>query len=210
MNDELLKDETLYIKPIEAFRKWHVVLTDNGPRLAGILSSGRIWPPRQPFEAHCLVAGGSADKYHAADPTVPARYCTCGVCGEKSEREEEVNNFRKLSRGALCGKVALWGKIIEDEDGEGWASRFAYPLSINGFFCIRCEKTHGLKTLTVSRLLPQYKTTVIRGGFVFSCSPDFTTRIPSRPSPLAPSEILCALAGQYELTLEYETRARRT
>ena len=196
-------------EPLQGFRTWHVVLTTEGkPRLVSTVYTGQIWMPGKEFQARCAAPGGPTNKNHLGDPTVPGNECKCGIYATKDEITEIPEHLAKVTRGALYGKTALWGKIVPDKNGRGWAASFAYPLSIQGFFCFSCEEMHGLERLKACEFLPQYRTSKTRGGVIFRCSSIFKTptppafqRLQTSPCPLAPNEILHSLAEEYEIVI---------
>lgn len=97
---------------ITAWRAWRV----SGEKLQA-LGQNDIWEPKKILEAKCSTAQG-----HRA----PQKACECGVWGFKSLDNLiaalKAGNYHKQS---VIGKVSLWGRVIETENG--FRAQFAYP-----------------------------------------------------------------------------------
>ncbi|HEV2643410.1 MAG TPA: hypothetical protein VGT98_11915, partial [Candidatus Elarobacter sp.] len=86
----------------------------------------KVWEPRQALRAVC----GKFETTHDA----PWMTCHCGVHAYRQEDKalEHFNSFINRNGdevvGWAFGKVSLWGRTVEHEDG--WRSEWAYPLSL--------------------------------------------------------------------------------
>ena len=80
------------------------------------------WSPREAKQATC-------QKTHIGFG-IPHNRCSCGIYAAKSfnELKRAVDLF-PFELGAVVGRVALWGRVIEHEFG--WRAEFAYPLSFS-------------------------------------------------------------------------------
>lgn len=129
------------IEPIYAWRIWQVQkinFGDNGGidyRLRAMnFDSPGVWDSVQ--EAQCKRDTKYAHA-NARCAKVPARFCSCGFYAKKNSelliREFWYDIFwrAEILRGfyaVAVGRVSLWGKIVEHEDG--YRAQFAWPRSI--------------------------------------------------------------------------------
>lgn len=133
---------TFDTEPIVGWRVWRTVRIDppdpgmlDDPQLSMALALrsavvNELWPWKRRMEARCEHG------FHFGDE-VPGRDCACGIWAMR-DRDELVR--RRVLRPVLrypgdtsgnfwvVGKVALWGRVLEFE--EGWRGRYAYPLSL--------------------------------------------------------------------------------
>lgn len=121
------------IQPIVAWRGWalsEATLTSNHDHHA--------WPHRRAITAKC----SSYSQRH----TAPQRSCGCGIYAVK--HEPDIQTHGGLHGGPYAwGRVALWGKVEEAENG--YRAQYAYPISIT----IVNAPTHGI-FITPSTLDP--------------------------------------------------------
>ena len=69
---------------------------------------------------------------------MPSEECDCGFWATKHLRAAVCPRVGDIyRRGIVMGKVALWGDIIEHE--EGFRAQFAYPLSLEDALCSECN-----------------------------------------------------------------------
>jgi hypothetical protein len=103
----------------EGWRVWCVQETASGLRLASVVREAD-WPRGTDLIAHCDLDG------HVA----PDMNCTCGIHAAREPaplwtylrgRDEPTTVARVL------GRVALWGRVVEHDDG--WRAERAFPLS---------------------------------------------------------------------------------
>jgi hypothetical protein len=119
---------------ILGWRSWRILPfygLDGEPsyRLAacGTLGVPKLWEPRQAVEAAC----SSFESTHAA----PWPKCDCGVHAYKTEDAAEAHWRRFVGFepaeivGWAFGRVNLWGRVIECE--QGWRAQYAYPWTID-------------------------------------------------------------------------------
>lgn len=99
--------------PIIAYRAWQVT----GGLLGSVATGSAGWPRCRPMRAVCPIVNAAAE-YH----TAPGEDCACGLYAMKT-----VEALAKtLHYGPqIIGRVALWGEIIEHDDG--YRAEYAYP-----------------------------------------------------------------------------------
>jgi hypothetical protein len=101
---------------IVGWRAWRVVETPRGLRLASVLYDD-VWEPGREAVARCA--------HHDA----PAAGCMCGFHAAKDRELALPYLVGRNDRGTVdrvLGLVALYGRVIEHEDG--WRAEKAYPL----------------------------------------------------------------------------------
>ena len=101
--------------------------------LGSVTITGPNWPFSEKSESRC---------FRYLEHNSPVFDCKCGIHAFSKMEYMKDNWIRK---GCIYGKVALWGRLIEHENG--FRSQFAYPISIEGFKCFRCGKFFTLKKL---------------------------------------------------------------
>lgn len=106
-------DLPLYPEAIIGWRSWAV----SGGRLTSLGFETR-WPVGSELKARCSDMPNSQHRS-------PQQRCGCGIYALKSLKILRRSNYF----GYECfGQVALWGRIIEGEDG--YRAEFAYPKVI--------------------------------------------------------------------------------
>lgn len=129
-----LEDSEEIIGPIEGWREW-ALNTRSWPRLRLRSWNDTRWEPRHPLRARCQK------EPHGA----PVWECTCGIYAAKEQSLEELHDF-----APVIGRVALWGKVIEHE--QGVRGEYAYPLELflspifNEDVARILEETYGVPT----------------------------------------------------------------
>lgn len=119
-------------EPVEGWRIWNLSDDRDAPRLRPAGSGVDAWTPRQPAEARC----GASPVLSLGRGThrAPALECHCGIYAARS-----LKTFERPRPAwpppPVVGTVALWGTVIEHEDG--WRARFAYPARL-GLVCAMC------------------------------------------------------------------------
>jgi hypothetical protein len=117
------------VQVITAYRAWRVESVNGQVRLSA-LGMDVVWEPRQKAEAVCmqwaswkmgrLLSKEACPLEHEA----PDFHCCCGIWGFKS-----IENLRlalgRTYRPSVIGKVSLWGRVIETENG--FRAQYAYP-----------------------------------------------------------------------------------
>jgi hypothetical protein len=85
-----------------------------------------FWPPRTRLEARCNVerADGFA---HGGGPDA---YCECGLWALRCRdlAEHVLASYADSGVSLALGRLALWGRIVEQE--RGWRGQYAYPLDL--------------------------------------------------------------------------------
>lgn len=114
------------------------------PRLRS-LSQESFWPAREPLTAVCYLLPSRLDRRWADfEPHLaPRPDCHCGVYAARNESDvHELLRARRHRwyyaapvRVEVTGEVALWGKLIEHE--QGYRAELAYPrrLIVPTSFC---------------------------------------------------------------------------
>jgi hypothetical protein len=100
-------------EPIVAWRAWALTGHRDGTELLlrPVAKRARTWRPREVVEASCRTS-----RWHEA----PDPACTCGLHGTHG-----LEVLRKTKCPAVLGRVALWGRVVEHE--QGYRAQFAYP-----------------------------------------------------------------------------------
>jgi hypothetical protein len=118
--------------PIHAWRIWFVVpehRTSGELRLQSIVY-GKLWEPKVIVKASCRASITHED--HEA----PSADHKCGIYAVKTS-EEAHRYYRDPTYKArtewmeiwkVIGQVALWGKVIEGENG--YRAQYAYPVKL--------------------------------------------------------------------------------
>ena len=117
---------------VEAWRAWKID-SDNGQLVLRSLGIDYQWPVRQEVRAVCQREKIGWGSPHFGEG-IPNASCTCGFWATKHRElaPRPLMNFT-YRIGIVGGKVALWGDIIEHE--EGFRAQFAYPLSLEEAVC---------------------------------------------------------------------------
>ena len=120
---------------VEAWRAWKID-EGNGPVLHSLVRDWQ-WPARQKVHAVCHREEMGWGSSHRGEG-IPDVNCSCGFWATKnrlSAQRPQVHS--RYLKGIVVGKVALWGDIIEHE--EGFRAQFAYPLSLEDALCSECN-----------------------------------------------------------------------
>jgi hypothetical protein len=101
------------VEPILAWRSWTLTGRRDGEGLLlrPVTAGSKPWRPREVAQATCRLAWS-----HEA----PNLDCSCGLYATR-----ELDTLRKTRCPAVLGRVALWGRVIEHE--QGYRARFGYP-----------------------------------------------------------------------------------
>lgn len=118
-----------YLKYITGYRSWRVE--------QGFLASyGAIWPYNTVLIAKC------GKEEH--DDDVPNLNCQCGIYAFRTPQDSSYYS-KNVAPVTVSGVVALWGKVIEHEDG--YRAQYAYPLKFsslsNPLYCYVCKTEAG-------------------------------------------------------------------
>lgn len=97
----------------EAFVGWRSWIVEKGRLIS--LTSDVTWPVGDELRAKCAGTGHKA----------PFSRCACGVYALKSYIGLRRSSYYPND---VWGQVALWGKVIEGEDG--YRAEFAYPKTL--------------------------------------------------------------------------------
>lgn len=117
----------LYLEPLVGWRVWHVQERRGEPRLLSWTHTG-VWPAGRRMEAECRCR----IRTHRA----PVARHRCGIYALRRRADAE-GLMRELfalappgtSRLATAlGRVSLWGRVMEGE--EGWRAEYAYPYDL--------------------------------------------------------------------------------
>jgi hypothetical protein len=128
-----------YVEPIIAWRAWLVIAEEEEIRLSSVVYK-TAWPPRHGLEAECHRRVFSLPRIWQRKPSghsAPSGKCRCRIYGVKETDHaasyvanalwrDEPLRWPLLHRA--IGSVALWGAVVECEDG--WRASRAYPQRI--------------------------------------------------------------------------------
>lgn len=124
-----------YAQPVLAWRSWLVVERSGELRLRSVVFPS-IWQPGRELAAECLherrrrlVRPWSASP--CAEPV--AKGCDCGIYASKTlDTAIYYLRYRRVDERCCLvravGVVALWGRVVECEDG--WRGERAYPMRL--------------------------------------------------------------------------------
>ena len=116
------------IEPAVGWRIWDVVELDGRYRLCS-LAFWTIWMPGQAAVAACRRMLVDRSWARLPDHAAPHERCTCGIYATVSVQQalDYARRFRPRSDTLhrVAGRVALWGTVVEAE--EGWRGSEAYP-----------------------------------------------------------------------------------
>jgi hypothetical protein len=115
--NELLEAERRgEVRPVERLFRY---------RLRSLTQPG-LWPPGRRLQSSCEREGVD-DATHEAGPDA---VCACGIWAlrQRGGAERLMGSYRDSGGATALGRVALWGRIIEHENG--WRGQFAYPLDV--------------------------------------------------------------------------------
>jgi|SRR3989344_675441 len=116
----------IFISPISATRYWRIII-DNGSFYLRSLVYKNIWPYRKVMESDILKSD------------LPFS----GIYSIKKGVTDTV-----IKSGSLVkGNVYIWGYIQEHING--YRSEFAYPSSIDSFYCIYCKQEKDIKEISI-------------------------------------------------------------
>jgi hypothetical protein len=101
------------VEPILAWRSWTLTGRRDGEGLLlrPVTAGSRPWRPQEIAQATCRLAWS-----HEA-PNVD---CSCGLYAT-----QDLELLRRTRCPAVLGRVALWGRVIEHD--QGYRARFGYP-----------------------------------------------------------------------------------
>jgi hypothetical protein len=122
-----------YAEALIGWRVWCVVRRGAELRLGSVIQDD-VWPIGTPFVARCRAHEPPANRSLLREPerhVVPAADCTCGIYAAREPAGAWTylrgrDDARTVTR--VIGRVALWGRVVEHEDG--WRAERAYPLDV--------------------------------------------------------------------------------
>jgi hypothetical protein len=122
-----------FIEPVVGWRLWLAVADGGYLWLESLLYPSR-WSPKRQFDAACL----QRRRYHRRpSPTpghiAPETNCSCGIYAARDPRVLarylDSAYVARLAVDRVLGRVQLWGKVVECE--QGWRAAHAYPESLS-------------------------------------------------------------------------------
>jgi hypothetical protein len=125
-----------YLEPITGWRGWFVVADEQATRLSSLVYP-TLWPPRRELLATCRhrpLLRLRPWRRRPPDHGAPDESCRCGIYAtadpEKAaayleDRIVHAEPVRWPVLHRVIGRVALWGSVVECEDG--WRASQAYP-----------------------------------------------------------------------------------
>ncbi len=131
---------------LTAWRTWRVWMSQDVPSLYSV-SSPEAWTPCEAMQARCGYL--EMNPPACACDSCPGDDTHCGIhaYNQQGFRSNLVGGTRpRLVQQHLTdiiGRVALWGTVIEHE--EGFRGQYAYPLSLSNGHCAMCRT--GLRSL---------------------------------------------------------------
>lgn len=117
------------VECLTAWRAWDVVGEGERLRLQA-LGKEHIWRPRRAMEADCAKASAFellARRGPVPTHDAPEESCSCGVWSFK-ELDGLVSALTRYGIIRVLGKVYLWGKVVETENG--YRAQYAYPAEL--------------------------------------------------------------------------------
>lgn len=143
------------VQVITAYRAWRAESVNCQVRLFA-LGQDVIWEPRQKAEAECIQwtfwrkLGLSPNKARPREHEAPDANCGCGIWGFKSFENLRLALGRSY-KPSVIGKVSLWGRVIETENG--FRAQYAYPQKLwacsNGWSAEELGLVYGVPVKTV-------------------------------------------------------------
>lgn len=173
------------LEPIHAWRTWTLWGSRDAAniRLVPIAGDGKPWPPRQPARASC-----TRHRSHV----LPELECTCGL-----HAVTNADALRRTRDPAVLGTVALWGRVIEHEDG--YRAALAYPQRLR-LVCHLCFSLWGSRQPGACETVIRHR----RGRMVPLCGPHLElSRRYGYPVPnaLPADEVESSLLAAYAVDL---------
>jgi hypothetical protein len=117
------------VQVITAYRAWRTEAVNGQVRLAA-LGMYTVWQPRQKVEAECIQWASWKMRRLLSNEACPLEHdapdanCCCGIWGFKSIENLRLALGRRYTPSVI-GKVSLWGRVIETENG--FRAQYAYP-----------------------------------------------------------------------------------
>lgn len=103
--------------PVVGWRYWHLRL--DPLCLGSVTQKGFTWPARRAIHARCVSS---------AHPS-PAPGCACGIYAGRDRSALRDHGLCLPAGGLVIGEVALWGTVLEDEDG--YRGEHGYPRALS-------------------------------------------------------------------------------
>lgn len=103
--------------PVVGWRYWHLRL--DPLRLGSVTQKGFTWPARRAIHARCVSSA------HAS----PAPGCACGIYAGRERAALREHGLCLPAGGLVIGEVALWGTVLEEEDG--YRGEHGYPRALS-------------------------------------------------------------------------------
>ena len=101
---------------VVGWRYWQVAPSG---RLRSVTQRRIEWPPGRVMRATCVVAGHRA----------PDERCDCGVHGSPDLETLRQHGLCLAEEPLVVGRVALWGKVVRDN--EGWRGQYGEPVHLS-------------------------------------------------------------------------------
>lgn len=117
LGDDFARDDAWYPSTLTGWRSWRVVRIDDRWHLTSTVAHD-IWEPGQRLEAVCR---GRED----GDARAP---CLDHGCGIYARTHRLPVTYVTTGPRAVVGLVAMWGRVIEHE--QGYRAQFAYPVAL--------------------------------------------------------------------------------
>ena len=153
-----------YLEPITGWRGWYAVRDEQVARLSSLVYP-TLWSPRRELLATCrhrpLLLLLRPWRRRPPDHGAPNESCRCGIYAtadpEKAAAYLEdcivhAEPFRWPVLHRVIGRVALWGSVVECEDG--WRASHAYPEHL--YVPLHEDLDDGCDSRTIARELTAY------------------------------------------------------
>ncbi|HEX8769358.1 MAG TPA: hypothetical protein VF711_01175 [Acidimicrobiales bacterium] len=114
MTDPDVRDRA---ESVSGWRYWQI--SGRSGHLRSVTQKRIEWPPGHVLVARCLGAG-----HQAPDPS-----CDCGIYGARDLDTLREHGLCLAPEVLIVGKVALWGRVIDDVSG--WRAEFGAPAELH-------------------------------------------------------------------------------
>lgn len=141
------------VTPVLGWRQWSL---DRYDRLRSPIYAPRAWMPQMRLEAVCANSALPRGTHVA-----PNEECRCGVYANNTAEQCVI---LMPSENALVGQVALWGKVVEHEDG--FRAQYAYPVRLYAPVSISRQRQAALSVRYGIPVYPLKELTLSNGAFV--------------------------------------------
>jgi hypothetical protein len=161
-----LGEPVLGITPLIGYRGWRVPIEEDNLydlRRLELRSMHRpvSWPAREPVHAECIMMNMSRYAQLGPKHAAPHLGCWCGVYAVKADVQHLRRHVVQSVQSSLWwqvafGVVALWGRVVEHDDG--YRAERAMPIALWD------EPQAAAKSLVLRRLAAMYDVPLLEWG----------------------------------------------